>query len=392
MEGQIESCESNWFHKFYIQLISYKYEIIVFIIIIIGTIFFLVHRTYNFSDPIDASLWGQYGDYIGGVAGTMLAYISIKLLNRNLQEQVRANNLIRENNINSQKIFEIQNFESTFNTLIDLYKDLQDNLKPNIYSNISGKVCNSSKYHERVNEAKSYFAELYSQENSCLASYFRIVYRILQTINDAKVDESLKTMHAKLFRSQLTNDELCLLRYNALSHNGIKMQVYINRYNLLKHMPLFDLLEFKNMSKQPLKPEQQNMLEHLFCATKEEILKVLCNSNNDAEQNIKLEICPYCVNVDFDKINRSILKIQISYTRSSNQLLLSDEDLKKYLISFIHELLFFSSFERYQSIDKINIKSDTITESTSRRHTVWCEVRNMDGYPLVLSQNQIQNP
>ena len=46
------------------------------------------------------------------------------------------------------------------------------------------------------------------------------------------------------------------------------------------------------MSKQPLKSGQQNMLEHLFCANKEEMLKVLCNSNYDSEQTIKLKICP----------------------------------------------------------------------------------------------------
>ena len=57
------------------------------------------------------------------------------------------------------------------------------------------------------------------------AYYYRLLYRIMQTIDDANVDDDTKRRYAKIFRCQISEEELILLRYNASTHYGKKMQV-----------------------------------------------------------------------------------------------------------------------------------------------------------------------
>lgn len=56
------------------------------------------------------------------------------------------------------------------------------------------------------------------------------------------------------------------------------------------------------------------------------------------------------------------------------------------------ETFVYVSFELYQKPDKIEIKADHNQESRSKTHTALITVRNIDGYPLVLSQGQLTEP
>lgn len=85
-------------------IVKYVNEILILLILLIGVILFSLHRNYETSAPIDASLWGQFGDYVGGIIGSLIAYVSVRLLNRNLQEQIEANKAIRQNNEDSRKV------------------------------------------------------------------------------------------------------------------------------------------------------------------------------------------------------------------------------------------------------------------------------------------------
>ena len=80
-------------------------EFTIVLLLGVGLIFFLWKRSYDSSAPICASVWGQFGDFVGGLIGSLIAYISVRLLNRNLQEQIQANIDIRKNNENSRKVF-----------------------------------------------------------------------------------------------------------------------------------------------------------------------------------------------------------------------------------------------------------------------------------------------
>ena len=65
-------------------------EIICLLIGGVSLLLFSIGRTlFNWGGEIDNELWGQYGDFIGGIVGTLISYISVRLLVRNLREQIK---------------------------------------------------------------------------------------------------------------------------------------------------------------------------------------------------------------------------------------------------------------------------------------------------------------
>lgn len=128
MEGPVKTNKlkgkkiKDWF-------VNQSFELVSFAILTVGLLFFSLHRQYDISQPIDGGLWGQYGDYVGGLLGTLLAYMSVKLLSRNLHEQIIANKELRISNENSQRVAALQQFDSSFSTLIDMYRDCQGQVK-----------------------------------------------------------------------------------------------------------------------------------------------------------------------------------------------------------------------------------------------------------------------
>lgn len=52
--------------------------------------------------------------------------------------------------------------------------------------------CKKIAYRDRVEEAKSEFSKFYAMNRLVLSAYFRLLYRIMQTISEAQVDGCVK--------------------------------------------------------------------------------------------------------------------------------------------------------------------------------------------------------
>lgn len=233
----------------------YWLEIFLGFVFLVITILFFLKCNFNWIKPLNSELWAQYGDLIGGLIGSMIAYISIRLLVKTLQEQMRANNDVFEFNKECLKTNLINQFESNFQTVFNIYANSLANFKSidghdsgsrYLHSCVSEMETSSAKsmvadYSKNVPLAKKTFDNFYTNNRYCASTYFSLLYRVMQTIDEAKVSDALKRRYAKIVRCQLSEDELLLLRYDALTLNGAKMRSYINRYNLLKHLPLTKL-------------------------------------------------------------------------------------------------------------------------------------------------------
>ncbi|MBO5058145.1 MAG: putative phage abortive infection protein [Prevotella sp.] len=397
MEGPIKTNKSkiirslNW-------LRCHTFEIVAIIILLIGTIFFSIHRDYDKSQPIDGSLWGQYGDYIGGLVGTLLAYISIKLLNRNLQEQILANKMLRESNEDSRTVAALQQFESSFSTLIEMYHRVQEKVKGLDMKWANDYTSTTKSYDVRVKTAINKYSEFYRSNFSLLSSYYRLLYRIMQTIDDAKVDEETKRRYSKIFRCQITEEELLLLRYNAATNYGKKMQIYINRYNLLKHLPKMHLLEFKEPSILSMVNGQEELFDHIFMEARKQFAESFSGIlPNVTSENILHEIeAKKIILPNFEillYISMSVVRIELVYVMSRGaKVKLSDTTLKLLLNFFILETFVYSSYECYQTLSSVEMKSDIKTEKGAHRYTVWTQLENKDNYTLVFGTNQLNKP
>lgn len=392
MDSKIEKTSKSKKKKVQDFLLNHVYELIACLILLVGIGFFCIHRDYDCSKPIDGSLWGQYGDYVGGLVGTLLAYMSIKLLSLNLQEQILANKELRISNDDNRKVAALQQFENSFSTLIHMYRGSQNEIKALDMKWAREFSCMDKDYEKRVKEAVNAYLKFYEESRSKLSSYYRLLYRIMQTIDEANVDDDTKRRYSKIFRCQISEEELILLRYNASTHYGKKMQVYINRYNLLKHLPKMHLLEFKEPSILALINGHEEIFDHIFIEIRKKIVDGVSSSTFDKPipNNNKIELENF--DIIFD-ISKSSVKIELVYvnkkgTRNS----ISDDSLLLLLKFYILETFVYASFECYQPLVSVEMCSDIKTERNSKKHTVWVQLKSKEKYALVLSSGQLENP
>ena len=222
---------------------------------------------------------GQIGDFIAGHF-TALAFIglliSITQMQNGLKKQDEAINIQRDemklqreemrlqreemkestNSLKLQaKLYEKQNFETTFFQLLKLYMDIVDNMS--YKKNIEKTTIETSKKEsltqymieciEKVNNSNNVvslkeFVDIYNDimrtNHIHLNHYFRTIYRIIKYV-DNYVDEHNqidKKFYINLLRAQFTSSELALMFFNGLSNDGANMKKYIEKYSLLEHL------------------------------------------------------------------------------------------------------------------------------------------------------------
>ena len=228
-----------------------KALIICSILSIIMLFLFAWKQDYGTKWPLATDIIGQYGDFIGGVIGTIL---SIVLLYSTFQSQ------IKESRKNAD-VFTKQQFHEIFSHLIQQHNSIINNfsmqfqLDNETSISLSAKEAihfylaqmqrdfDKNKEHGRK-AAVEYYMNFYASNKDFAPIYFRILYRIFDLIKTTNIDANEKVKYAKIIRAQLTDSELIMIRYNAMTKLGKNMQNYIVQYNLLKHMPPLSLLEF----------------------------------------------------------------------------------------------------------------------------------------------------
>ena len=223
-------------------------------------------------------------------------------------------------------------------------------------------------YQSKICKAREVYLDLYI-ENPRLASYFRLLYRICDFIDNAELKEEKKKDYLKFLRAQLTTSELFLLRYNAQIYEGENFKRYINKYNLLKHLPVFELLEFKSSWFFIGQDEGRRYeVSAFFDKCRRVINSLLTNPNNEEENRIEFQgrsVTIECID--------SGLKIEMKVDENSSTTSTTTIDvdlLKQLLLYLLYEVFCYSNFQQLYSPDKLNIGIDE--EGT-------CYVKTKDG-------------
>lgn len=253
------------------------YNIITWAIVISSIIFFIAfffifkynHPWKEYEYPIDDDLFGAYGDFAGGVLGTIFAAYGTIMLIRTFQNQMKTNELAQTTNerllgatVKSNKLVQMQNFSQQFETFNEMYNEAINNYcleEEKLY----GREClnkysddflkqqfdNKSTYGKRIKSAVKLYEDYYSSHRESMSVHFRMLYQLLHLISYTEdVDEKTKVEYAKAIRGQLNDAELVFIRYNCRCSYGRKMQPFVNEFNLLKHLPLMALFEFRKWS------------------------------------------------------------------------------------------------------------------------------------------------
>lgn len=396
----------SWLDK----LIMNRSLYVIITVLFIGMFSFIFkwqHEIHIFDKNyiIDNELLGTFGDFVGGVLGTVFALLSTLILIRTFNQQKKATD---KNTIQ----LENQRFNDLFFELLKLYqsqvaelcghvkKKENDEVETIDYNNkdffdiekvlIQNKFIPHDSYEANMTEALNEYMVFYIKNKTKVAACFRTLFRIYDLIDNAALDENVKKNYLKIIRAQLTDSELFFIRYNCLSYYGENFIEYINKYNVLKHLSLFDLLEFKNWWEN-LNEEDRMGINILFfkisrvmrymireqefgCVWVSNVMnskyKLMVQIINDYEAELYFYI---------DNSKENIVKEFAGFGKISN------ESIQSLLISYFKEVFIYFSFKRYNKAAELHFESPSIAASTNDVTIINVKVSNVNKKKLILS-------
>lgn len=343
-----------------------EYSILAIFLVILTAVAFYAY--YRFKGDADKTMWGQYGDFVGGVLGTIVAFLSVYYLVVTLREQQRANVVVSNNYKEVAEVYLAQQFDNNYQHLIKLYQDAigsysKDTFKgrealKKLYERLYAIPLDTTRcYADRKKSALFVFdKEFYIPNRVSSAVHFRVLYQIFNLIDNSGLDEHrYKVKYAKLVRSQIDEDELLLLRYNCWSRYGEQMRRYVNQYNLLKHLPVLSLQEFRYWHKEIITDEiEQNALDTELISQKKFISvffsgysEDITTLENDITDKYKLLITRSSKNKQFSYILRRNDEKSDKFPVDNALSALGNAHTINFLIDFLHELLEYSNFCMY---------------------------------------------
>lgn len=225
------------------------------------------------SPNANPAAWGAFGDYMGGLLNPLISLftliVAMKVWGLQKTELLETRKAIKEQG----KTAEQQRREQRFFDLLNLY---QETLKTFVIEGASGKAAlnNWQKLSQETENCafflKNGWEPFNTHSNICFSSlpdadfeslepprkilltktqmnlswnafspqldhYFRTIFSILGELENLLGDDHWR--YGKLFRAQLSRDELTLLAFNLLFDiEGEKMRPLVYKYGLLKHL------------------------------------------------------------------------------------------------------------------------------------------------------------
>lgn len=211
-------------------------------LIIVSLVAYLF-RFYDYGLSFDSTDFGIFGDYVGGVIGTIVAIYGAFYVYQTYRQQENQSTL--------------QQFENTFFQLLSQQRDIIKNLKGKIgtkdylgYEYLHAlheelmvpmedpEISNLTKKNLRY-KVNDFYTELFREHTYQLGHYFRHIYHILKYIETSFIEEERKKGYADFLQAQMTTDELYLLALNGVSEYGWKKaRPLIDNYSLLENLSI----------------------------------------------------------------------------------------------------------------------------------------------------------
>lgn len=360
----------------------------------------------------DYARLGTYGDFVGGVLGTIFGVISVLLMFKTFDHQRKAT-------ADNQTQLEIERFHDLFFELLRLYqsqvsdlcgvyrtfeKSKKDNLTEDENTEVYEYSYNNKDFFDfekeklqRVFTPKKSFEQnqaealktymfFYIKNKDKIGAYYRTLYRIYDLIDNAKtIPEGIKKDYLKIIRAQLTETELFFLRYNALTYYGHKFIKYINEYNILKHLPVFELLEFKDWWKD-LDAVERAGLNIVFTNLRDTLHKVWDRKNVKISTSGKID-SKYSFMIEIRNCADVEIKVVIDNSKESTSMELlafkhfDAKRLQQLLDCYIKEIFIYSHFSSH---NKTAITYSDHPIKRGNTTTINSGIKNSNGQPLIL--------
>ncbi len=231
--------------------------------------YYKLNGTKFWGSEIQISNYGELGDFIAGITGTLISVAAFILLYLTYKTQKQELSETRDILNKQHQTFEKQQFETTFFNLLNLHDSIVNSIDfKTIHTTTSrykvekeieikkgrdcfvlfyrafqihyGKVRSKQKSVSQLELIKTAYENFFEDHKTDLGHYFRNLYHIIKFIDRSEIMN--KQQYASIVRAQLSSHELLLLFYNGLSKYGKKFKPLIERYRLLKNLHESDLL------------------------------------------------------------------------------------------------------------------------------------------------------
>lgn len=389
---------------------------ICIILVVLALVFFLWNQPkFYFDEIIDHELFGTFGDFVGGFLGTIVAVFSVYFLVRTLRSQidsntdtVKSNSKIIESNEKLLALNNLQLFDNQFQLLYKQYLIAVENyqegnlqgrkaLEEKVKIFLSTPFNNAQEYKRRSMAAVDNFKDFYAANRVECSVHFRLLYLLVSMIAEADIEEENRVMYAKSIRGQLSEGELAVIRYNCLTDNGMKMQQFVNQFNLLKHLPLMSIFEFREWKDVIQKDEQLSALDTMFITLKKGVTNL--NDLDDSSEYCFELSSRYSVKYKFDNEHKSftltVFQQKVHKTGGGIKRplgekaldCLKENQLQELFYAFLHEAFITGSFGLYNDKDVCKLEQPKIVTNDSKDFVFSINV--MKNTRLVLAERQV---
>lgn len=230
-------------------------DIVVISLTIILATFCIVIYVFRFSGGLSYSqeIFGQFGDYVGGIVGTIISLLSLVYIYKTYKKQVDFSR-------HELEISRIQQFESSFFALLQniqslrhsfhvktdrdffdqVSEDLQTRMMEREYDLDS--ICYKNRFKEEDIAAACY-EELYHLYGNRIGHYFRSIFHMINYVDKSGIPNKKK--YIDLIQGQMSNSELYVLFYDGISKYG-KKKLYplLEQYGFLENLQYNDFEYF----------------------------------------------------------------------------------------------------------------------------------------------------
>lgn len=198
------------------------------IVIVIAFVFFVWNTVdwFKWDRSVNSDLLGTFGDFIGGILGTIIAIYSIYMLVKTLQNQVDSNanmkitndEIVRTNGVIID-LDTLQLFDNKFQIFFNQYKDAiasydatgkngRQKLEQLVEGFIKQDFSNNQDYKRKNKAAVNLYEDFYSKNRRELSIHFRLLYLLVRLLAEADIEEYDRVQYAKCVRGQLSDGEI----------------------------------------------------------------------------------------------------------------------------------------------------------------------------------------
>ena len=372
---------------------SWPYIVVTIVFFLLSFLFFgwQLWDSFSIQKPIDHTIWGQFGDFVGGTLGVIFSLVSVILVvltfksqQRNAAEQ-RFNDMFfgtlqmfHEQEEELQFEFTEEDEEGVTYRGTDNYKDFFDRVKKEMILKFSPK----QSFNHNRKEAIKIYAEVCIPIGGKLSICYRSLFRLLDMLDHASISENVRLEYAKVLRAQFTENELVCLRYHIKFGDYRKFAFLVNKYNIMKHLPIFDLLEFNYWyANNNLQEIEKREIGNFFIIVSKKIKErkscqiLRCNEQlildiQITDSKVKLLCTKRPLKIQTQDFLKGIYKFD-------------NKSIENLLECVLKEIVVFSNFSCYNNYSELVFNSRIRESNTST--CIEASVENSKRKPLILS-------